>query len=486
MARSDLQGRTVKGFFWSFMENFLSQAVTFVVGIVLSRLLSPDLFGLVGMIMIFIAVSEIFVNSGFHQSLIRKQDVGPEDFSTIFYTNLIIAVFFWCLLQVIGPWVADFYGHPILADILPVFGIVVFIDSLALVQKTDLTRRLDFKLLAKISVVSNLVGGVVGILAAYQGLGVWSLVMKSIFQKLTSTVLLWLQNKWRPIWVFDWSLLKEHFRFGNRLLISGIIDTIFANLYYLVIGKYFSTAEVGYYSRADQFQKLPSSNFSNIISRVSYPVMSAQVNDLDKLRTTFQQILIGSMLMAVPMMFTLAVISDTFIVVLIGVKWLPCAIYLQLLSVIGAFYPVHHLNLLIPQLMNRTDVFLRVELIKKAIVVLIVYFGIQFGIQWMLMATLVFNLVAYVIHGIWTQRFISYSLFRQSIDLTAPFIVGSIVALCIIAVRNWTPLESPFLFLMLQLSVASIGYFLVLRILFKKHYRSMLSLLKYSGLYKKG
>ena len=323
------------------------------------------------------------------------------------------------------------------------------------------------------------------IAAAYQGLGVWSLVMKSIFQKLTSTTLLWLQNKWRPIWVFDWTLLKEHFRFGNRLLISGIIDTIFANLYYLVIGKYFSTAEVGYYSRADQFQKLPSSNFSNIISRVSYPVMSGQANDLPQLRITFQQILIGSMLMAVPMMFTLAMISDTLILALIGEKWLPSVIYLQLLSVIGAFYPVHHLNLLIPQIMNRTDVFLRVELIKKSIVVIIVLLGIHYGIQWMLLATLAFNLVAYVIHGFWTQRFISYTLIRQSLDLVAPFIIGFFVVVCIFAVRRWFPIETPWLFLMLQLTVAFIGYFFVLRTLFKSHYYSILSLLKYSGLFKK-
>jgi O-antigen/teichoic acid export membrane protein len=478
MTRSDLNTKTVKGFFWSFVENFLSQSVTFVVGVILSRLLSPDLFGLVGMIMIFIAVSEIFVNSGFHQSLIRKQNVGPADFSTIFFTNLVVAFFFWVVLQLIGSTVANFYDQPILAEILPIFGIVVFIDSLALVQKTDLTRRLDFKLLAKISVVSNIVGGVVGIVAAYQGMGVWSLVMKSIFQKLTSTSLLWLQNKWRPIWVFDWKLLKEHFQFGNRLLISGIIDTIFANLYYLVIGKYFSSAEVGYYSRADQFQKLPSSNFSNIISRVSYPVMSGLVNDLEKLRNTFHQILIGSMFLAVPMMFTLAVISDTFVQVLIGEQWLPSVIYLQLLSLIGAFYPVHHLNLLIPQLMNRTDIFLRVELIKKALVVIIVFFGIRYGIQWMLWATLVFNIIAFVIHGFWTQYFISYSLLKQSKDLIAPFFVGGWVAFSIILFRMLLPMENMLLFLILQLVIAIVSFTLVLRVLFKIQYNAIVSLLK--------
>jgi O-antigen/teichoic acid export membrane protein len=478
MARSDLQGRTVKGFFWSFMENFLSQAVTFVVGIVLSRLLSPDLFGLVGMIMIFIAVSEIFVNSGFHQSLIRKQDVGPEDFSTIFYTNLIIAVFFWCLLQVIGPWVADFYGHPILADILPVFGIVVFIDSLALVQKTDLTRRLDFKLLAKISVVSNLVGGVVGILAAYQGLGVWSLVMKSIFQKLTSTVLLWLQNKWRPIWVFDWSLLKEHFRFGNRLLISGIIDTIFANLYYLVIGKYFSTAEVGYYSRADQFQKLPSSNFSNIISRVSYPVMSKLSGNVTELKDTFVQILVGSMFIAAPMMFTLAAISDTLVLVLIGEKWMPSAVYLQWLSVIGVFYPVHHLNLLVPQVMNRTDVFLRIEVIKKSMLVFIVFFGVQLGVLWMLQATLIFNLITFLIHAWWTSKFLNYPIKEQLSNLIIPIFFGAFIFLVVLGVRVFLCIDNPLLFLLEQLAFASASFLILMRFFFTDYFNILLSLLK--------
>ncbi len=484
MPNSDLHGKTVKGFFWSFMENFLSQAVTFVVGIVLSRLLSPDLFGLVGMIMIFIAVSEIFVNSGFHQSLIRKQNVGPEDLSTVFFTNLAIAFVFWLILQLISPLVADFYSQPIIGEILPVFGVVVLIDSLALVQKTDLTRRLDFKLLTKISVVANIVGGVVGIVAAYQGLGVWSLVLKSIFQKLTSTLLLWLQNEWRPILIFSWNLLKEHFKFGNRLLISGIIDTVFANLYYLVIGKYFSTADVGFYSRADQFQKLPSSNFSNIISRVSYPVMSSLNHDLEALKKAFHRILVGAMFIAAPMMFTLAVVSDTFIVVLIGQNWLPSAIYLKLLSVIGAFYPIHHLNLLIPQVMNRTDVFLRVELIKKALVVGIVFFGVQFGIQWMLLATLFFNLIAFVIHGYWTQKFLSYTLFQQSKDLIAPLVMGLIVAMSVIGVRQILKIESSLLFLIVQIIVAFIAYIIFLKFVFKKHYSVVLSLLKNHGPFK--
>jgi teichuronic acid exporter len=478
MAKSDLQGKTVKGFFWSFIENFLSQAVTFIVGIVLSRLLSPDLFGLVGMIMIFIAVSEIFVNSGFHQSLIRKQDVGPEDFSTIFYTNLIIAVFFWCLLQVIGPWVADFYGHPILADILPVFGIVVFIDSLALVQKTDLTRRLDFKLLAKISVISNIVGGVIGIAAAYQGLGVWSLVMKSVFQKLTSTGLLWIQNKWRPIWVFEWSLLKEHFRFGNRLLISGIIDTIFANLYYLVIGKYFSTAEVGYYSRADQFQKLPSSNFSNIISRVSYPVMSKLSGNVTELKDTFVRILVGSMFIAAPMMFTLAAISDTLVLVLIGEKWMPSAVYLQWLSVIGVFYPIHHLNLLVPQVMNRTDVFLRIEVIKKSMLVFIVFFGVQLGVLWMLQATLIFNFIAFLIHAWWTSKFLNYPIKQQLSNLIIPVFFGAFIFLVVLGVRVFLCIDNPLLFLLEQLGFAIAAFLILMRFFFTDYFNILLSLLK--------
>ncbi len=461
------------------MENFLSQLVTFVVGIILSRLLSPEMFGLVGMVMIFIAISEIFVNSGFQQSLIRKQDAGQADFSTIFYTNLAVALLFWCLLQIIGPYVASFYNQPILEEILPVFGIVVFIDSFSLIQKTDLTRRLDFKLLAKISVVSNIVGGLIGILAAFMGLGVWSLVLKSIIQKLTSTLMLWIQNSWRPILVFKLELLKEHFKFGSRLLISGIIDTFFANLYYLVIGKYFSSAEVGYYSRADQFQKLPSSNFSNIISRVSYPIMSSLSDSKDELRKVFTQILVGSVFLVVPMMLTLAAISDTLILVLIGEEWLPSVVYLQLLSVIGAFYPIHHLNLLIPQVMNRTDIFLRIEIVKKSLLVFIVLLGINWGILWMLKATIVFNIIVFFIHAWWTFKFIHFKIKDQIISLLPPFFFGLIIFVLIHSFKIFFFLDNSILFLIEQLILAVVLFFLGSRLFFSTYFNIVLSLLKF-------
>ncbi len=469
--------KTAKGFFWSFIENFLSQIVTFIVGIVLSRLLSPDLFGMVGMIVIFIAISEIFVNSGFHQSLIRKQNANQEDFSTIFFTNLGIAFVFLIALLGISPSIAQFYGLPILGEILPVFGIVVFIDALALVQKTDLTRKLDFKLLAKISLVSNLVGGSIGIIAAYQGLGVWSLVMKSIFQKLTSTILLWLQNKWRPLLIFNWVLLKEHFRFGNKLLISGIIDTIFANLYYLVIGKYFSMTEVGYYSRADQFQKMPSSNFSSVVSRVSFPVLAALTGNDIELRLTFRKLLQGTMIVSISMMSMLAAFSDTLIEVLIGKAWLPCVIYLKLLCVIGMFYPLHHLNLLIPQVVNRPEIFLRLEIIKKIILVMVVGLGVQWGVVWMLQATIVFNVVAYFLHAWSTARLINYSIVSQTKTLIGPLILGCGVYISVALLRMICDLDTPFLFLLIQVLVSVIAFYCGVRLFFREYYNIFLSLL---------
>jgi teichuronic acid exporter len=478
MAKSDLHGKTVKGFFWSFIENFSSQAVTFAVGIVLSRLLSPEMFGIVGMIMIFIAVSDIFVSGGFQQSLIRKQDVGPDDFSTIFYTNLCVALFFCVILRIIAPWIASFYNQPIIEDILPVFGIVVFIDSLSLVQRTEVTKRLDFKLLTKISVISNLVGGVIGIAAAYNGLGVWSLVMKSIFQKLVSTILLWLQNNWRPTFVFRLDLLKEHFSYGKSLLLSVIVDTIFANLYYLVIGKYFTSSQVGYYSRADQFQKLPSSNFSNIIARVSFPVMSSLSDNLDALRDTFTRILIGSVFVSFSMMLTLAAVSDTLILALLGREWQPSVVYLQILSVIGAFYPIHHLNLLIPQVMNRTDIYLRIEIIKKSLLVLIVIMGVYWGILWMLNATLVYNFVVFFIHARWTYKFIKLPIRAQVISLFQPIFLGLIVVFFVLMIRYFFFIQSPLLFLAVQLLSAICFFLLLMRFFFKRYLTSFLSLLK--------
>ena len=269
-----LKQKTIHGLTWSFIDNFAQKGITFVIGIILARLLSPSEFGLIGMITIFVAISSSFINSGFGSALIRKKDCTDTDLSTVFYYNLVVGVLFFLILLVSAPVISRFFNEPQLKSLVQVLAIILVIDFLTLIQTTILTKRVDFKLQTKISVISSIFSGIIGITMAFKGFGVWSLVVKQLSQHLANSVLLWLLNRWRPLFVFSKQSFKELFSFGYKLMISGLINAIYRNVYYMIIGKYFSAQELGYYTRANNFKNLPSSNINGIISRVSYPVLA--------------------------------------------------------------------------------------------------------------------------------------------------------------------------------------------------------------------
>lgn len=267
-----LKQKTISGLLWSFIDSIAGQSISFVVGIILARVLNPKEFGLIGMLTIFIAISQSFIDSGFRQALIRKQNCTQADYSTIFYFNIVVGVLFYILLFVCAKSIGNFYHEPILKQLIRVLGIGLIINSFIIIQSTLLTKRIDFKLQAKISVISSFISGIISIYMAYTGWGVWSLVALTLVKYTVSSLLIWFWGNWKPIWYFSLKSFKELFSFGSKLLVSGLIDTIYRNAYYLVIGKYFSAVELGYYTRADQFQSIPSSNLQGIIGRVSYPV----------------------------------------------------------------------------------------------------------------------------------------------------------------------------------------------------------------------
>ena len=248
-----LKQKTVSGLLWSFVDTIAGQGITFIIGIILARILSPREFGLIGMITVFIAISESFINSGFSSALIRKKDCTNIDFSTVFYFNLAAGILFFLILFFTAPFIAAFFNEPQLTAIVQVLGIVLIIDSLTLIQRTILTKRIDFKLQARISVIASLGSGVIAIVMAYKGFGVWSLVAQRIAKQGLNSIFLWLWNRWKPLLVFSMQSFKELFGFGSKLLVSGLIDTLYRNIYYLIIGKFFSAQELGYYTRADEF-----------------------------------------------------------------------------------------------------------------------------------------------------------------------------------------------------------------------------------------
>jgi O-antigen/teichoic acid export membrane protein len=431
---TSLKQKTISGFLWSFIDSFTNLSIQFIVGIILARLLSPKEFGLVGMLTIFIAVSQSFINSGFSQALIRKKDPSREDYSTVFYFNLAVGIVCFFVLYLCAGLIGRFFKEPQLKPLIQVLGFTLIINSFTIIQQTILTRRIDFKLQAKISIISSVVSGVVGIGMAFAGYGVWSLVIKTITMYAITSILLWFWNKWKPVLIFSIQSFKELFSFGSKLLLSGLIDTVYSNVYYLIIGKYFSAQELGYYTRADQFKTLPSSNLTSVIQRVSYPVLSSIKEDIPKLKEAYKKLIRSTMLICFVLMLGMAAIAKPMILTLIGEKWEPCVIYLQLLCFVGMFYPLHALNLNMLQVKGRSDLFLRLEIIKKSLAIPIIIIGIIWGIKVMILGMIVNTLIAYYLNSYWSGSLIGYSFLEQIKDILPSFLLAvcmsSVVFVC--------------------------------------------------------
>lgn len=454
---------------WSFIDNSARLGLTFIIGIILARLLTPREFGLIGMITIFIAIAASFVNSGFSQALIRKQDCTQADYSTIFYFNLAVGLLFYLILYFTAGAISSFFNEPLLKPMVRVLSLGILINAFTLIQTTRLTKQINFKLQTKISVISTIISGGMGIAMAYTGYGVWSLVSKTIAGYLVTSVLLWIWNKWKPSFIFSIKSFKELFSFGSKLLVSGLIDTIYTNVYYLIIGKYYTAVELGYYTRANQFQTLPSSNLQGIISRVSYPVLTSIQDDKVRLRDAYKKLIRSTMLITFVLMLGMAAVARPMVLTLIGEKWEPSIIYLQMLCFVGMFYPLHALNLNMLQVLGRSDLFLRLEIIKKALAFPTIIIGVFWGIKALILGMLGLNVIAYYLNSYWSGQFIGYSFFDQVKDILPSFLLALIMSSIVFAEGLFIPLKPLPVFIVQMITGAIITYGLCEAIRFKDY-----------------
>lgn len=428
---SSLKQKTVSGLIWSFIDSLAGSGIQFIIGIILARLLSPREFGLIGMIMVFIAISETFINSGFSSALIRKKNCTDKDYSTVFIFNLIVGILFVILLQIAAKPISIFFNEPELIKLIKVFSLVLIIDSISIIQRTILTKRVDFKLQAKISVIASVISGIISISLAYYGYGVWSLVFQRVSKQIVNSSLLWLLNKWYPKLIFCKKSFQELFGFGSKLLLSGLIDNLYRNIYYLVIGKFFSATDLGYYTRANEFSSLPSQHLNGIIGKVSYPILSMIQDDIGRLKLNYTRLIRSTMFLTFILMMGMAATSESIIIVLIGEQWRDSIIYLQLLCFVGMMYPLHALNLNMLQVQGRSDLFLKLEIIKKVIAIPTIIIGMYWGIKIMIIGMMVNTLVAYYLNSYWSGKMLNYSFAQQIKDITPSFLLaitmGSIV-----------------------------------------------------------
>ena len=445
MSQESLKQKTVKGVVWSSIDSFASLGISFVFSIILARILSPEDYGTIALLTIFIAVSNAFINSGFSNALIRKPDLSESDNSTAFYFNIGVGLVCYFVIYLIAPFVADFYKLPIITALLRVVGLTVIFSSLAIVQQAQLTIRIDFKKQAVISVISAILSGVIGLFFALKGFGVWSLAFHQVASGLIRTILLWCIVKWRPREKFSKKSFKYLFGFGSKLLVVGLIDEIWKNLYPIIIGKFFSSASLGLYSRAHTFASLPSSNLTNVLQRVTFPVLSKIQDDDEHLMQNYRKLLKVSAFIIFPIMTGLAALARPIVLILLTEKWEACIIYLQILCFSTMWLPIHAINLNLLQVKGRSDLFLKLEIIKKIMLVVVLVATIRFGLIVMCLGQIVSSLIGLIINTYYTDKLIKVGFLMQMKDLL-PTLFTSLVmsigvySLTFVLPSNWLQL----------------------------------------------
>ena len=452
MAERNLKNKTIKGASWSAIDSIARYGITFVVGIVLARLLDPAEYGLIGIITIFINLFNVIVDGGFAHALIRKQGATDEDYCTVFYTNLVISIVLaGTLFSCAGP-ISVFFEREELFDLTRVMSVIVIINALTIVQRTRLTKRIDFRTLTKISITSSITSGAVGIGMAYMGFGVWSLVSQQITSQLMTSILLWISNKWIPKLIFSWKSFKDLWSFGWKLLASSIIGSLTNDLYNAVIGKFYTPQALGYYTRARHFSGICSTNISTIVNKVSFPVLSTIQDDKPRLKSAYKRLIKVTMLPTFALMLGMAAIAKPMILVLIGEKWLTAAYYLQIICLYAMMIPLHTLNLISIQVAGRSDITLRLRIIKSTIGLIPIGIGIwSKSIYWMLVGSLVVDYFCYYLNTYYSGPLLGYPIKEQIKDVLPLFGVALLMAIPVYLL-SYLPL-SHFIVLPIQIVV---------------------------------
>ena len=454
MAGESLKSQTVRGVGWSAIDTIANYGISFFVGLVLARLLTPEDYGLIGIITAFVMVSNNIVDGGFFNALVRKLDANDSDFSTIFYLNLAVSALLTLALFYGAPFIASFFKIDALIPLTRAMSVIVIINALAIVPKSILTIKIDFKTQTKISVISSTTSGFVGIGMAITGCGVWSLVGQQISRQILNTTFLWIYNHWMPKLIFSSKSFKDMFGFGWKIMVSNLLDSIWKEINQVVIGKCYSPVELGQYSRASQFSGIFSTVLTTVIQRVSYPVLCTIQNETERMVVAYRRVIKMTMLITFVLMLGLAAIAEPMVLVLVGEQWLPCVPYLQLLCFTMMLYPLQSINLNMLQILGRSDIYLYLEIIKKILAIGPILLGIYVSIYWLLIGNLIVCIISYFLNTSYSGKKLNYSSWTQLLDVSKSFIISLSMALPLWSMSFLS--LSPFIILPLQLLVGAI------------------------------
>ncbi len=422
-----LKEKTVKGISWSMAEQFGLQGLRLIVGLVLARILTPADYGLVGMVAVFFAIGQVFIDGGFSISYIQKKEVSAEDANTVFYTNLVTSLLVYAIFWFAAPGISRFYNQPQLVDLTRVLSIILIINSFNIIQVAQLTRAVDFKRKTRISLASTLGSGILGILSALNGYGVWSLVIQQIAGRLFSTVGYWITTRWKPGFTYSATSFMKMFSFGAWALASNLLRTLFDNIYTLTIGRLFPVAQVGYYTKAQQFQMLASQNLVSAIGAVSFPVLSKLQDDVLQLTAAMKKFIRSSLFFIIPLMITLFITARPFTIIFLTEKWAPMIPLLKLLCLAGILYPIHMINVQALTACGRIRQGFISELIKNGMRIANIVIMSRYSVIHIVAGEVVVSTLSLFVNTVFIRKYTGYGLLKQMVDLRQ-LILGGIAA----------------------------------------------------------
>jgi teichuronic acid exporter len=432
----NLKQKTIAGLVWSLSQQFGLQAINFIISIIMARILKPSDYGLLGMLAVFMSLGQSLINSGMTSSLIRSQDLDEEDYSSVFWMNLILSLLIYLAMVLASPWIADFFNQPILRPIIWVYCFSFISGGFAMVQKARLIKKMDFKSQMIISIPSLVIAGSLGLILAKLEFGVWALVWMSVVQITLNALFFWIKSGWRPKWHLNKQKMKTHFDFGYKITLSGIIDSVFKNSYNLIIGKFFALDQLGFYTKADSLKQLPVQNISLALDQVTYPLFSSIQDENSRLKSAYKQLMQQVVFWLSPVLTFAAILADPLFVFLMTEKWRPAVPFFQILCVVGILYPLHSYNLNILKVKGRSDLFLKLEIFKKTPMILGLIWAVYNGIYALLYLQVVLNIIFFFINSSFSGRMINYSSLEQLKDILPSFLLVSVVGFLVFGMDN--------------------------------------------------
>lgn len=427
-----LKQKTAKGLFWSSVQNFSVQGFEFILMLFMARLLGPKEYGTIGLLGVFMALSRLFINSGFGSGLIRKKDRTQEDLCTVFYFNIGMSIICYIILFIIAPYVADFYNIPVLTPLLRLIGVTLIIGALNTVQVAVFNYTINFKIQAKVSIVQFFIGGLTGLALAFLGFGVWALAWQRVVTSIVACIMCWTHAKWRPEWKFSKKSFYEFFNYGYKLVIAGLINTLYNNVYPVIVGKFFTADVLGHSSRASHWASFPSSNLTHILTNVTFASLSKIQDDDVRLGKVYRKMIRTAAFIIFPSMFGLSAVSKPLMYVFLGPKWGLCAEILAIISFTFMLSPIHGLNRNLILVKGRSDITLKISIIQKVIgLTLMLTAAIKFGVMAIFYAGLIGSILMLFMNTYYTGKFINVGLWRQMKDIAPTTILCVIMYIAV-------------------------------------------------------